>query len=282
MTKRHFRFSVATGRGQSRQGWIDKVHAIEDYGYNAILMPDHTYTELTVLPALAVAAAVSTNLRIGSHVFCNDFHHPALLAKDAATLDLLSDGRFELGLGAGYLPADYTQTGVAFESPGTRVSRLGEALQVIRQVWSSEVVNFSGNYYTITDFPGSKRSIPITVGGGGKRLLSLAARQADSISISFRSTNFEPTAPEEIEEKIAWVRNAAGERFEQLELGYTLFRVQPQEAIEQQNLHMISGSQEQMIETLIERREKYGLSHVQVMEPFMRLFAPIVARLSGE
>jgi alkanesulfonate monooxygenase SsuD/methylene tetrahydromethanopterin reductase-like flavin-dependent oxidoreductase (luciferase family) len=156
-----------------------------------------------------------------------------------------------------------------------------------------ETVNFSGQYYTISGLRSTPRSVqhphpPIALGGQGKRLLSLGARLADSLGIGFQSFTdaqgkLAPTAPEEVEEKLTWIRQAAGERFAQLELGYTLFVVQVTESRVHAplNFHTVIGSREQIIDELLERRARYGLSYVQVTEPSMDLFAPIVARLAG-
>ncbi|MBE3560589.1 MAG: TIGR03621 family F420-dependent LLM class oxidoreductase [Ktedonobacteraceae bacterium] len=290
---RPFRFGVATGNARSRAEWIAKARKVEDLGYATLLVPDHITTGLAPLTDLAIAADATTRLRVGSLVFCNDFRHPALLAKEAATLDLLSDGRFELGMGAGYMPSDYTQAGIPFESPGMRVGRLEEALQVIDRLFSGETVNFAGQYYRITDLQSRPRPVqqprpPIYIGGSGKRLLTIAARRVESIGIGFMSWGGEMTAvkPEDIAQKVAWVREAAGDRFDQIELGYTIFQMNIAERKEQQalplSLHQLSGSLDQITEEILARRERYGFSYVQVMEPHMEAFAPVVARLAGK
>lgn len=293
MNQKSFRFGLATGQGRSRAVWRDKARKAEDLGYDILLVPDHVTTDLAPITALAVAAEATRTLRIGSFVFDNDFRHPVLLAREAATLDLLSEGRFELGLGAGYDPEDYTQTGIPFDPPGVRVSRLEETLHIVRQFFTEETVNFSGRHYMVTGLravPGPLQQPypPISIGGKGKRLLSLGARLANSLGIGFQSITDEQgklasTAPEEVEEKINWIRQAAGERFDQLELGYTLFSVQVtnQSVHVPLNFHIMVGSQEQIIDALLERRERYGLTYVQVTEPSMDLFAPIIARLGG-
>src|SRR5258707_7334266 len=186
-----FRFSVVIAAAPSRTAFVTLARRAEELGYATLLMPDRTITGLAVLPALAVAAAVTTSLRVGSYVFSNDFRHPALLAKEVATLDFLSDGRFELGLGAGVGPFDYQQLGLRFEDAGTRVGRLEEALSVIKRFFTEERVNFAGRHYTVTEMRGSPVSVqkphpPIAIGGAGKRMLSLAAQEANSISIMYR------------------------------------------------------------------------------------------------
>lgn len=293
-TQKPFRFGLAAVQGSSRTAWRDKAHKIEDLGYDVLLLPDHMYMDLAPTAALAAAAEATQTLRIGSFVFCNDFRHPALLAREAATLDLLSEGRFELGLGAGYDSNDYTQTGIPFDPPGVRLSRLEETLLIVRQFFTEETVNFSGQHFTITGLRGFPRPIqqphpPIMLGGKGKRLLSLGARLATGLSVGFQSIidterRFLPTSPQEVEEKLSWIRQAAGERYSQLELGYTLFFVQetPQSVHAPLNFHTLIGTREQMIDELLERRVRFGFSYVQVTEQAMDLFAPIVARLAGK
>jgi probable F420-dependent oxidoreductase len=289
-----FRFGLATSLGSSRQAWRDKARKVEDLGYASLLVQDHVTNDLAPIAALAVAAEATTTLRIGSFVFCNDLRHPTMLAHEAATLDLLSEGRFELGLGAGYDPNDYSQTGLPFDPPGVRLRRLEEAVRIIQQFFTEETVNFSGQYYTITGLRSFPRLIqhphpPISIGGKGKRLLTMGARLVNGLGVGFQSiTNTQgrmvPTTPEEVAEKIQWIREAAGERFAQLELGYTLFHVQMTDQRVQAplNFHVLIGSQEQMIEALLERRERYGLTYVQVTDAAFDLFAPIVARLAGQ
>jgi probable F420-dependent oxidoreductase len=217
-----------------------------------------------------------------------------MLAKEAATLDLLSHGRFELGLGAGVGQPDYQQMGLPLESAGTRVSRVEEALHIIKQFFTEEVVNFSGKYYTITDLRGLPKPIqkphpPIFIGSTGKRMLSIAAREADSIAPEIRPTppgSNEVDAP--IEEKLAWIREAAGERIEQVELCQTIYSIvitdsrseavpQPWSFLQRQEM-----STEQAVAHLQEQHERYGFSYFHVFDGQMENIAPVVARLAGK
>jgi len=274
---RPFRFGVVTGNALSHAEWIAKARKAEGLGYATLLVPDHITIGIAPLTALAVAAEATTTLRIGSLVFCNDFRQPAWLAKEAATLDLLSDGRFELGMGAGYLPADYTQMGIPFESPGTRVSRLEEALRIMEQLFTQETVNFSGAYYTITGMQGKPKPVqkphpPIYIGCSGKHLISIAAQRADSIGIGFNIWKREVTEvkPEDIAQKIAWVREAAGKRFEHLELGYTVFHLTrangKTDVSFPPSLHVLDGGIDQIVQEILARRERHGFSYIQVQE----------------
>jgi probable F420-dependent oxidoreductase len=245
--------------------------------------------------ALAVAAEATTSLRVGTFVFCNDFRHPAVLAKEAATLDLLSEGRFELGLGAGVGPSDYNQMGIPFESAGTRVSRLEESLQIIKHLFTEEVVNFSGKYYTITGMRGAPRPVqqphpPILVGGSGKRMLAIAARQADIITIMHAwDIQGADAVHKDIQQKLAWVQENAGERFAHLEFCRTIYNIKitdnqapvsPPPGIPP--MPMLSMSTEQAVEHLLELRQRYGYTYFQIYDGQMENFAPVVARLRGQ
>jgi probable F420-dependent oxidoreductase len=292
---RPFRFGIVSGGAQSGTEWITRARRIEELGYATLLVVDRTLVGLAPLTALAIAAGATTSLRIGSHVFCNDYRHPALLAKETATLDLLSNGRFELGLGAGAGPMDYKQLGIPFDSPGTRVSRFEEALHIIKQLWSGEVVNFAGQHYTITEMRGLPRPIqqprpPIFIGSASKRMLSIAAREADIVSPTYKlgAQGIDPTDVP-LEEKVAWVRAAAGERFSQLELAQGAYPITITDS-GADTLPQAGGppipkmpmSTEQAVEHLIEQRERYGFSYIQLYEGQMENFAPVVARLAGK
>jgi probable F420-dependent oxidoreductase len=270
----------------------------EALGYSTLLIPDRLQTTLAPFTALAIAAEATTSLRIGAFVFCNDYRHPALLAKEAATLDLLSGGRFELGLGPGAGPSDYTRMGLPYDSVGTRVSRFEEALQVIKQLLTQEVVNFSGQYYTITGIPGFRQGVqkphpPIFVGCSGKRMLTISARLADSIGINPRYTaqGIDPldTTPERMQQKAAWIQEAAGERFSRLELGQTIYsleitdsRTPMRQPAGGPQLPRVPMSQEQAVAYLLERRTHFGYTYLQLHEGQLENFAPVIARLTDQ
>ena len=290
-----FRFSVVISAAPSRTAFITLARKAEELGYATLLMPDRTVTGLAVLPSLAVAAQVTTSLRVGSYVLCNDFRHPALLAREAATLDFLSDGRFELGLGAGIGPFDYQRLGLKFEDAGTRVGRLEEALSVIKRFFTEESVNFTGRHYTITEMRGSpvplkKAYPPIVIGGAGKRMLSLAAREANRISVMYRLPDQGVDAPNEaLEQQLVWVREAAGERFESLELSQLAYilaindsRVDRDFEGDGPPIPRVVMSVGQAVEHLLEQRERFGFSSIPVYGSVqMENFAPVVAQLAG-
>ena len=291
-----FRFGVVIAAAPSRIAFVTLARRAEELGYATLLMPDRTITGLAILPALAVAAEVTTSLRVGSYVFCNDLRHPALLAREVATLDFLSNGRFELGLGAGIGPFDYRQLGLRFEDAGTRVDRLEEALTIIKRFFNEERLNFVGKHYTITDMRGSPNTFqkphpPIVIGGSGKRMLSLAAREADSISIMYRlPVQGIDARNEALEEQLMWVREAAGERFMYLELSQMAYVLAINDSQIDRDVEgdgppipRIVMSTAQAVNHLLEQRERYGFSYIPVYGGVqMEKFAPVVAQLAGK
>jgi probable F420-dependent oxidoreductase len=313
---RAFRFGILTGGAVSRKAWIDKARQAEALGYSTLLIDDHLYNTFAPLTALVSAADVTTSLRVGSLVFGNDFRHPVALAKEAATLDVLTDGRFEFGLGTGYLREDYEQSGIELQSPGTRVSRFEEAIQVIKGLFADDAFTYSGNYYIIRNLnglpkPAQKPHPPLLLGGGSKRMLSIAAREANIVSVNIRTTaegGFDASSitPEATDQKLAWVREAAGERFHDLELNVLVFPVvtdQPRQAAEQMlrewklptdeasidgllaESSSLFGTVDQIVENLQARRQRFGFSYIAVGEYYqadvMERFAPVIAKLAG-
>lgn len=289
---RPFRFGVVVAYAQSRTAWVTTARRVEELGYATLLLPDRTTIgSLAPLTALAVAAEATTALRVGSYVFCNEYRHPVILAREAATLDLLSEGRFELGLGAGVGSSEFQRMGIPFANAGTRVGHLEETLQIMKQLFTAETVNFTGKYYTITEMKGYPRPhLPLLVAGAGERMLKLAAREADIIAIGSKITGHgvDPTDAT-LEQKIAWIKEAAGEHFAALELSQTVYdiRITDSEA----DLSPQAGgppipkrplSTEQAIAQLLEQRDRYGFSYLQVYEGQMENFAPVVAQLAGK
>lgn len=289
-----FRFGIVSSGASSRQAWVTLARRAEELGYASLLMPDRLMTPLAPFTALALAAEVTTTLRVGSHVFANDYRHPVMLAKEAASLDLLSNGRFELGLGAGVGQPDYQQMGLPLESAGTRVSRVEEALHIIKQFFTEDVVNFSGKYYTVTGLQGHPKSVqkpypPIFIGSTGKRMLTIAAREADSIAPEIRPTqpgSNEADAP--LEEKLEWLRAGAGERFGHLELCQTIYNIaisdSPSKAAPMSwSAHLQREmTTEQAVAHLQEQRALYGFSYFHIFEGQMENLAPVVARLADK
>jgi probable F420-dependent oxidoreductase len=290
-----FRFGVVVAQSSSHATWIATARRIEELGYATLLMPDRpTFGGLAPLTALAVAAEATTSLRVGSYVFCNPYRNPLLLAREAATLDLLSDGRFELGLGAGVAPAEFERMGIPFMSAGMRVDQLAEALQVLKQLFTEDTINFRGKHYTITEMRGSPRPIqqphmPIMVAGTGERMLRLAAREANIIAVGSRITEqgADP-ADASLDQKIGWIKEAAGDRFAELELSQTIFDIAITDSgvdISSQGVWQPFSKRQittaQAVVLLEEQRERYGFSYLQLYEGQIENFAPVVAQLAG-
>ena len=303
---RPFRFGVSARHADSRREWQDKARRAEALGYATFLVPDHLAQILPPLLPLVSAAEATSTLRVGTFVLNNDFRHPAFVARDAATLDLLSDGRFELGLGAGHMESEYEEIGVRFEPAATRVERLAEAVPIVKALLAGERVTHDGAHYRLRGhrvFPPGPRSVPILIGGNGRRLLELAAREADIVGLvgfSHRrggaAVDMSAFGAEGAAERIAVVREAAGERFSDLELNALVQRVvvtdDPRAYADElagdfgltaeQALgspYLLFGSHEAMAEELVERRERLGFSYVVVPEGALDDFAPVVSRL---
>jgi probable F420-dependent oxidoreductase len=210
----------------------------EAVGIDTLVIPDHLVPQLAPVPAMAAIAAVSDRLRIGSFVFNNDLRHPAVLAQELASLDVLSGGRLDVAIGAGWNRAEFDAIGLPFDPTPVRQARLAEAIAVLKGCFSDGPFSFTGEHYTITEHDAHPKPVqrphpPILIGGGGRRTLTLAAREADIVGLAPRilpvggpdpaSISFEGTR-----EKIAWVREAAGDRFAELVLNIYPSTVPPE------------------------------------------------------
>lgn len=311
MALRPFRFGVQANGPADPVAWREQAKVAEDLGYSVLTMADHVDDDLTPGPALVAAAGATTVLRLGTLVYANDFRHPVVLAKEAATLDLLSDGRLELGMGAGWMTTDYAQSGIPLDPPGTRIARLEEAVGVVKGLLrGEEPVNFVGQHYRIDGLVGTPRAHqrphpPIVIGGGGRKVLSLAGRHADVAGINVNlakgviDADTGPDSTEAMtEQKVRWVREAAGERFDQVELQVRVhlaaitddrqamadalaagFGLSPEEAIA--SPHSLAGTVDQVVEDLQAQRERHGISYIGLSVASMHEMAPVVARLAG-
>jgi probable F420-dependent oxidoreductase len=305
-----FRFAVQFSKAASGAAWRDAARKVEGLGYSTLFMPDHFGDQYGPLVALTVAAEATTDLRVGSLVFDNDYRHPVVLAKEVATLDLLSEGRVEFGLGAGWMTSDYEQSGIPNDSPGTRIDRMTESLAIMKSLWSDGRATLAGKHYTITEAVGTptphqRPYPPIIIGGGGKRILTLAGREADIVGINpnLAAGYIGPevaanTLVEFYRQRVEWVRSAAGDRFDQLELQVLTFLVQVvptgREVLEQMAPLLsttpealaeipiaLVGTVDEIVETLQRRREELGFSYIVIQEAEIDAFAPVVARLTG-
>jgi len=310
---RKFRFAAQLSKAPdgTARSWADQARRAEDLGYSTLLMPDHLGEQLAPVAAMMSAADATESLRVGALVFDNDYRHPLVLAKEMATIDLLSGGRLELSLGAGWMRTDYEESGITYDPPGVRVDRFEEAVAVLKGLLESDgPYSFSGRHYTITGHTPSPRPVqrprpPLIIGGGGKRVLSIAAREADivSINVDLRSGSAGPetapnASPERTRQKIGWVREAAGARFDEIELntliGFAMvtedrqsivdamaphFGIEPADA-----LHVplaLLGSHDEMVEELEWRRAEYGISYFSVEADCWDALGPVVSKLAG-
>jgi probable F420-dependent oxidoreductase len=280
---RPFRFGVS-GRGDTLAQWRDFARKAEDLGYSTLLLPDHFGPQFAPLIALGVAAQATRTLRFGTLVLDNDFRHPAVLAKEAATLDVLTEGRFELGIGTGSRPEDNEQAGIPLDPPVARYERIVETIRILKSFFADDSVTFDGRHYHVSGLRGYPKPVqqpspPLLMGASGPRMLRLAAREADIIGVM---------GPDEsASERMALVRAAAGERYAHLEFNTLYLRVQvdgqPSTSIaEFSHLAGLSGSRSEVIEYLERRRETLDVSYVAVIGTAIDAFAPVVAELAGK
>jgi probable F420-dependent oxidoreductase len=291
---------------------VEKARKVEELGYSTLTVPDHLTDLMAPMPALASAAAATKHLRVDTYVLNNDLRHPVLVAREAATVDFLTDGRFQLGLGAGSIQSEYDEAGLAFDTGRERVDRLAEAVTVIKGLLKGEQVTFAGRHFrvtghTIAPLPVQKPHPPILIGGNGRRLLALAARDADIVGLSGITFRRGGAAPPDlsgwrvsgVDERVQLVREAAGDRYPRLELNALVQRVvvtdDRRRAAEEltsrwaqltadeflASPYVLVGTVSQMTDDLLERRERWGISYYVVHEPYLEAFAPVVARLAG-
>jgi len=273
-------------------------------------MPDHVSAQPAPMPALTAIALSTTTIRLGPMVMSNDWRNPVLLAREAATLDWLSNGRVELGIGAGWQSQDYERLGLPFDSPGVRVERMAEALEIIRDLLSGKAVTRSGRYYRLVDascypLPVQTPHPPLVIGGGSRRILSIAGRLADVVNIhtnlgaARRGADDHPDlAPDSARKRVDWIREGAGKRFTEIEMGFRIFMtaVTDQRASAGADLgsrwhlsasqvlespYALVGSVDSIADDLLARREQYGTSHFLWNESELESMAPVVKRLAG-
>jgi probable F420-dependent oxidoreductase len=274
-------------------------------------MPDHFTDQLAPVPALMAAANATTSLRVGALVFDNDYKHPVVLAKELATIDLLSDGRLDIGLGAGWMISDYEEAGMPYDSPKVRIDRFIEGVAVIRGAMAEGSFSFSGDHYTITNYNGQPKPVqarpPLLIGGGGKRVLTYAAREADIIGVTRIHTGYGVVGPEalstmtaeSVDEKVAIVAAAGAHRLNDIEMNIrtpfvkvtndrkaTVDGISSMFGVDADMINnspfALIGSVEECIEQLLERRERWGLSYTIVNAENIDECAPIVAALRGK
>ena len=307
---RGFRFGVSAQPLDTADDWRALARKVEDLGYSTLFLPDHLGKQLAPMPALAVAAEATSRLRVGVLVAANDFRHPVLHAKEIATLDLLSDGRVEWGVGAGWLEPEYQAAGIPFDLAELRVSRLEEAVTVMRGLFGDDPVHHHGDHYQVDGLEGFPKPIqrphpPLLVGAAQHRMLSFAARAADIVGVApsptSQSVDGDPprhTVVEAVDRQVEWVRGAASERFDELELNMVAFPVAVTNEREQRaervaphirlppdqvlaSPHVILGTVEQICEQLEAHRQRWGVSYWVVPARSAGALSPVVARLTG-
>lgn len=302
-----YRFAVSANRPRPRAEWIAFAQSVEAAGFDTLLMPDHFGARMAIAPALVLAAEATERIRVGSFVYDNDFRHPALLAQEAATIDVLTGGRFDFGIGAGWLRSEYDAAGIPFAPGPVRVGRLAEAIRIIKDLMTETPVSHEGVHYRLTNLTGSFKPAqrphpPFVIGGGGPALLTLAAKEADVISIMPRSKadggGLEDTdaSAEAFDKKVAVIRKAAGDRFPRLTLNTLIqgvvitddrqtaveaIRTEWQMTAEQlmESPLLLIGTVDQMAAQLRARHKRFGLSYFTVFERDMASLARVLQRV---
>jgi probable F420-dependent oxidoreductase len=323
--KRRFRFSLQSFNAGSATEWRETARRAEALGYSTLHLADHYLgdgpamegahhpaQELASVPALAMAAEATTTLNIGSRVFCTGYKPGPILVKEAMTLDFLSDGRFELGLGAGWIKSEYEAMGIPFPSPGKRIDRLEETIRLAKAAMRGEMLNIEGEHVHAVGYEALPRPprgrVPLIVGGGGPRILGLAGREADIVSLNSQQTtgvlgsqSFEAWSSAELHKKIGWVKDGAGDRFDdiELEIGIKAVALSADQMAGAQAMadiqgitledlrkspHVLIGSVDSVCDDLCRLREEFGISYINVQDwaGGAQKFAPVVARMAGK
>jgi probable F420-dependent oxidoreductase len=307
---RSFRFGVTADRSFTGPEWRALARRVEDLGFSTLLMDDHLSDHLSPVPALAAAAEATSVLRVGTLVAGNDFRHPVVHARELATLDLLSDGRLEWGIGAGWVEPEYRSAGIPFDPGPVRVGRLEESVAVMKGLFANGPLSHAGAHYRVDELDGQPTPLqrphpPLLVGGAGARMLRLAGREADiagvAPSLNARRVGTTPpstTVETAADRQVAWLREAAGPRFDDLELNMVVFpaivtRSRRQRASEWSEFlgyepaqvlaspHVWIGPVGQICDALVACRERWAVTYWVVPAASVDAVAPIVGRLAG-
>lgn len=312
------RFGVSVFSAESAAEWRDKARRAESVGFDTLHLSDHLVPTLSPFTAAAVAAEATERLRVGTLVLNNDFRHPVLVAREAATLGLLSNGRFELGLGAGHMRSEYDEVGLPFDPAAVRVARLAEAVPIIRDLLDGEEVSVEGDHYRIDGHRGfpelaAGQRVPMLVGGNGRRVLRIAAEQSDVVGLvgfvhrpgadsGIEFTNFTAAG---LDDHVAWVRRCAGDRFADLELNALVQaviiterrRVAAEKVADRlggaltveevlESPFLLIGTPDQMAEDLRARQERFGIGYwtvfaqIEGSDQQLATLAPVIERLT--
>ncbi len=320
MDRQPFRFAVQATNAADAREWREFVCKVEQLGYSTLFVADHYLgpgpaqrrartprQDLAPIAAIASAAVHTQTLRLGCRVFCVDYHVPAVLAKEVATLDLLSDGRLEIGIGAGWSAVEYEAMGLTFDTPGRRIAKLKEVVALVKAHCAGEELASAGEYVNVSGYQGTPVTVqrphpPIMIGGGRPRVLSYAAREADIVSINtvpFAAHNDDGlTPPQEAERRFDYVREAAGARIGDLDIESSPYFVSIRDDAEdayariadktgmpvdvlRDHPNVLVGPEDAIVETLQQRRETYGANYITVQQSQTERFAPVAARLTG-
>ncbi len=326
MSARPFRFAVQSYAAESAAAWREQARTAEALGYSTFHVADHVLgpgpaieatnhpiQNVAAVPAIAVAAEATSTIGVGCRVFCCDYRNPVMLAKELATLDFFSEGRLEIGLGAGWLQGEYEAIGVPWNSPGARLDRLEETVALVKASFAPGQLNIRGSHVTAVGFEALPKPVVRTaslgpkmlIGGGAKRVLGIAGREADIVSLNFNNssgkigpTGIGSSTAAATEEKIGWIKAGAGNRFSELEIeiGAYFVAVTDNRSAALETLsgpmglsvddvgahpHAVVGSVDAICDQLLERRARYGISYLTVGVRNMAAFAPVVERLIG-
>lgn len=323
MTRHPFRFGVQSFAPTSAQEWRDQARAAEDLGFSSFHLADHVIgpgpqleatrhpvQTVAAIPAMAVAAEATSTIKVGCRVLCVDYRQPVMLAKELATLDFFSNGRLEMGLGAGWLANEYEAMGIPFDRPGVRLDRLEETIELIKACFGDGSVEIEGRHVHATGFEAVPKPVqrprpPLMIGGGSPRILGIAGREADIVSLNFNNSSgvigpagVGSSTAEATLDKIGWIRAGAGDRFDDLEIEIAayftvvtddesatlammapMFGLTPEELADHPNA--LIGPVEALIERVQERRERFGINYVTFGASVMEQVAPLVAALAG-
>ena len=307
---RPIRFALQLRDAASKREWLDLARQAESDGFDVISMPDHLDGQLAPISALAAVATVTERVGLSMFVLANDHRHPGVLAKEIATLDLLSDGRVELGIGAGWMQSEYAAVGVPFDRAGLRIERLAESVAVLRGLLSGQPFSFTGAHYTLSDanlYPRPVRStgIPLVLGGGGRKILSLAGQVADIVGIASNNNKRQQEqqatpglARASVAEQISWVRAGAGARFGQIELNIRILGVavadDPLDAAQElaptlgcpadvlvDSPFVFAGDTSHIVEHIERNRAELGITYYTVSQRHAPMITPVIAQLAG-
>jgi probable F420-dependent oxidoreductase len=319
-----FRFGLQAYAPASAKDWRDLARKAESLGFSSFHLADHVIgpgpalnatghpvQTVAAIPAMAVAAEATSTIKVGCRVLCIDYRNPVMLAKEAATLDFFSDGRLELGLGAGWLKNEYEAMGIPFDRAGVRIDRMEEVIELLRASFAEGELNIDGRHVHAVGFeavpkPVCKPGPPLMIGGGAKRVLTIAGREADIVSLNFDNSSGKlgaegigSSTAELTEQKIRWVREGAGDRFADIELEIAayftvvtpdgagtrakmapMFGMTPEVLAE--HPHALIGSVDEICDRIVERRERYGISYVSFGASAVDAVAPVIERLAGK